>query len=158
MNKVSSALMLLLAGAAHAQNEPLTAEALARCAQQVLHLRSEAPRLMARNAELDLQRESIQQRQRALADEAKSIGVDDLRAGLDYTERRRALNDEARAFNAAIERIKDEIRAINLVKQRYDADCARRSYRRADFERLSPEAQAAMRAGLDGIVVPYTEP
>ena len=68
------------------------------------------------------------------------------------------LNDEARAFNAEIERIKDEIRAINVVKQQYAANCAQRSYRRSDFERLSPQAQAAMRAGMGGIEVPYTEP
>ncbi|MGB0218980.1 MAG: hypothetical protein ACPGJF_06570 [Sinimarinibacterium flocculans] len=149
---------LLVAGSAWAQSEPLDADALARCAQQVQQLRSEAPRLLARNAQLDEQRESIQQRQRALAAEAKGIGSEDLNAGLGYSERRRALNDEARAFNAEIERIRDEIRAINVVKQQYAANCAQRSYRRSDFERLSPQAQAAMRAGMDGIEVPYTEP
>lgn len=148
----------LSAQVAHAQAEPLGAEALAQCAQQVRHLRSEAPRLLARNAQLDVQRESIQQRQRAMTAEAQGIGSEDLKAGLDYSERRRVLNDEAKAFNLEIERIKNEIRAINAVKQQYAANCAQRSYRRSDFERLDPEAQAAMRAGLEGIEVPYTEP
>jgi chromosome segregation ATPase len=158
VNKVSLMLVLFAAGTAQAQTEPLGGEALAQCAQQVQQLRSEAPRLLARNDELDVQRESIQQRQRALSAEAAGIGSDDLQAGLDYSERRRLLNQEASTFNAEIERIKDEIRAINVVKQQYAANCAQRSYRRSDFERLRPQAQAAMRAGMEGIEVPYTEP
>jgi outer membrane murein-binding lipoprotein Lpp len=157
---VNRSLMLavpLLAGAAHAQVEPLGAGALAQCAQQVQQLRSEAPRLLARNAQLDVQRESIRRRQHAMSEEAKGIGSGELEAGLDYSERRRVLNDEARTFNAEIERIRGEIDAINAVKQQYTANCAQRSYRRSDFERLSPEAQAAMRAGLEGIEVPYIE-
>lgn len=158
MKKMLLLAATLLSGTAQAQAEPLSAEALAQCASKVQHLRSEAPRLLVRSEQSDVQRESILQRQRALAEEAKNIGSEDLRAGLDYSERRRLLNDEARTFNAGIERLRAEIDAINLVKQQYDAACAQRPYRRSDFERLSPEAQAAMRAGLDGIEVPYLEP
>lgn len=158
MTKGSFLATLLLAGTAHAQAEPLSADALAQCAQQVRQLRGEAPRLLARNARLDAQRESIRRRQRAMTEAANAIGSDDLETGLDYSERRRVLNEEAKAFNAEIARIRDEIAAINIVKQQYAANCAQRSYRRSDFERLSPEAQAAMRAGLDGIEVPYIEP
>ncbi len=140
------------------QSAALSAEALAQCAQRVQQLRSEAPQLLARSERLDLQRKSIQQRQRVLAEQAGGIANDDLRAGLDYSERRRVLNDEAEAFNLDVERIRDRIAAINVVKQQYDAGCAQRPYRRADFERLSPAAQAAMRAGLDGIEVPYIGP
>jgi hypothetical protein len=148
----------LLAGAAQAQVEPLASEALMQCASKVLQLRTEAPQLLARSEQSDLQRESILQRQRALTEEAQGIGSEDLRAGLDYSERRRLLNEEASAFNTAMAQLRAEIDAINVVKQHYHASCAQRPYRRSDFERLSPEAQAAMRAGLDGIEVPYIEP
>ena len=158
MNRWMLLAVPLLAQAAHAQPQPLSAEALARCASKVEHLRSEAPRLLARSDAADVQRESIRQRQQAMSEEARGIGSDDLRAGLDYSERRRLLNEEARAFNAGIEGLRREIDAINVVKQQYHAQCAQRPYRRADFERLSQAAQAAMRAGLEGIEVPYIEP
>jgi hypothetical protein len=157
MNRTLLLAVPLLAGAAQAQVEPLSAGALAQCASKVQQLRMEAPQLLARSEQSDLQRESIRQRQQALTEEAQGIGSEDLRAGLDYSERRRLLNEEASAFNIAMAQLRAEIDAINVVKQHYHANCAQRPYRRSDFERLTVEAQAAMRAGLEGIEVPYIE-
>ncbi|NGY04965.1 hypothetical protein [Solimonas terrae] len=151
-------LSMLAAAPAHAAPPPLDAAALHVCASQVGQLRSEAARLLANGARLDARRSALDQRSAALQAEAAGLDRSDLRATLDLQQRRQQHNDELQAFNADIARHRQAIDAINRVKQTYARDCADRAYRRADFRRLPAEEQAAMRAGLDDIEVPYLDP
>lgn len=143
---------------AYAEIPPLSAEQLRQCAAQVQQLRVDATRLNAATPQLDAHRVDLDRRQRALQQEAAAADRDDLRANLDLQQRRKQQNDEATAFNAEIAQHRQAIEAINVVKQQYAAQCADRAYRRADFAQLSADAQAAMRAGLADIEVPYLDP
>jgi len=150
--------VLLATGAAHAEPAPLDRAALHACATQVQQLRSDATRLNADTARLDARRVALDQRSAALRAEATQIDRDDLRATLDLQQRRQQHNSELLAFNTEIARHRQAIDAVNGVKQRYAQDCAARSYRRADLATLPADAQAAMRAGLADIEVPYLDP
>ncbi|SFF26122.1 hypothetical protein SAMN04488120_101244 [Fontimonas thermophila] len=135
-----------------AAQSPLDADMLAHCAAQVRHLRSAAPRLLEQDAQLSAQREQLLERQRALASETTGS---DLHAHLAREAQRRELDAAIREHNARVEQLRADIAALNTVWKDYDAHCAGRPYRRSDFERLPPEAQAAMRAGLADVQVPY---
>lgn len=136
----------------------LSREQLATCASLVKTLRAEAPRLTGQSQVYDQRRESINGRTAALQAERKTLDPDDLARGLDFRQRMQAHTAETIAFNEQVEILKREVVAINLSRDRYDRDCARRPYRRADLEALPPEDAAAMRAGLAGIQVPYLDP
>lgn len=157
---VSAAGLLALSIAAPAQAEapPLTAAALQACAAQVQQLRSEATRLTQWSAQLETRRSALDQRSVALQAEAAQLDPDALQPQLDLRQRRQQHNGEATAFNAEITHQREAIDRINTVKQDYDRQCSDRPYRRSDFASLSPAAQAAMRAGLDDIAVPYLDP
>lgn len=150
-------LALLVAAPAQADNAPLELATLRNCASQVQQLRSDATRLNANTAQLDVRRTALDRRSAALQAETAQLDRDNLRATLDLQQRRKQHNDELLAFNAEIARHRQAIVAVNQVKQRYAQDCADRPYRRADFQRLPADAQAAMRAGLDDIEVPYLD-
>lgn len=132
----------------------LNAGELAGCAERVGHLRAESARLLQQNGRLDTRRASLLERRRVLESEA-APRADGLNANLARYERRQQLEDEMTVFNEQIERIRGEIAALNGVWKEYDARCANRAYRRGDLERLPPDAQRAMRAGLADVQVPY---
>lgn len=150
--RAAAALVLVCSATAGASEQPLSADELARCAQQVRHLRSAAPRLLQQNAQLEAQRENLMQRQRELD---SAVAAADLDTHLALQDRRLQLRDAMTAHNARVETLRTEITALNGIWKHYDAQCSNRSYRRSDFERLAPEAQAAMRAGLADVQVPY---
>jgi len=159
MSAMAGLLVLGLFGAAplHAE-EPLSAEALRTCAAQVQDLRERAPRLYAEVQGADARRAEINAQSAALQREADGLAREDLNAHLDLQQRRKAHNEVAAAFNQQMVEQRQAIEALNRVKAAYERNCADRSYRRSDFAKLTPEAQAAMRAGLHDIVVPYVEP
>lgn len=137
-----------------AADTALGADELAACAERVGHLRTESARLLQQNGRLDAQRASLLDRRRGLESEP-APRADDLNANLARYERRQQLEDETLVFNEQIERIRGEIATLNGVWKEYDARCANRPYRRSDLERLPPDAQQAMRAGLADVQVPY---
>lgn len=137
----------------------LTADALARCADQVKTLRQESARLMQLNASHDQTRNRINQRSATLQAERDAMNPDDLAKGLDFNQRMIAHTFETATFNQEIAQFKREIIAIDALKTDYDRNCAQRPYRRADLDALpDPVAREAMRAGLSGVQVPYLDP
>ena len=159
-NRIGRATVLacvLAAGAAHAEPAPLSSAELARCASDALQLRKESVRLNQLNASLDQRREAINRRSAALDAESAQLDRSDLDAGLELNARQQKHNTEANTFNGEIARIRDDIAAINGVKDRYDRNCSQRPYRRNDLAALPADAQAAMRAGLSDVEVPYLD-
>jgi hypothetical protein len=150
--------LLLGSPALQAESAPLSAEALARCANQVHTLRDESGRLTAKNAEFDQRRTAINQRSVALKAEREQVPPNDLQAGLAMREKLKLHHEQTLAFNASVEQLKREIDSLNALKRDYDGNCASRSYRRADLEALPSAHQEAMRAGLGGVQVPYIAP
>lgn len=152
----AAALSVLFASpSAWAEPAPLAADALARCATQVDSLRSESARLTQKNAEFDARRNSINARTASLRAERDQVPANDLQAGLAMREKLKEHHEQTIAFNASVETLKREIEAVNVLKREYDSQCANRPYRRADLEALPAAQQAAMRAGLSGVQVPY---
>lgn len=151
-------LAVMVTAAAQADSAVLSAVQLRQCAAQVQQLRRDATQLNAATPQLDARRAALDQRAAALQQAAAGLDRDDLHANLDLQQRRKQHNDEITAFNAQIARHRQAIDAVNVVKQQYAANCADRAYRRADFAQLTEDAQAAMRAGLDDIEVPYLAP
>ncbi|WP_154654872.1 hypothetical protein [Solimonas variicoloris] len=151
---------LLALPAAASDERPLSAGALQACAAQVQQLRADAPALNRQIAAFDARRAALNERSAALRREADTQDRDDLRAQLDLQQRRRAHNATLVAFNDEVAAQRQAIVVLDRLKQDYARDCAARSYRHEDFAALPPPAQAAMRAGLDDIVVPSlaTEP
>lgn len=152
-------LLALVAPLAAAQSpSPMSREELAGCAERIQRLRAESPRLLARNAELDQRLEHIQAERRRL--DAESAGLDrgDFERGLAIRARREQLNDEARALNAEVFRLREDIQAISAVKAEYDRVCAGRPLDRRDTATLTESQQAALRAGLADIQVPFLAP
>lgn len=155
-------LVCLIAGtavpvAAQTQAPPLDASSLARCASQVISLREESARLIQKNTVLDQRRNQINQRSAAFDAERATLPADNLEAGLNFRQRLKQHQSETLAFNAQVETYKDEVRAVNAVKQDYDRSCANRSYRRADLDAMPAQAREAMRRGLSDVQVPYLE-
>src|SRR5688572_6653079 len=107
---VLGAAMIFGTGPASAANDTaLSASELARCANQVEHLRTESARLTMWNTQLDSRRVVINGRAADLDKEAASLPKDDLKRGLDYVERRKAHQAEAVKFNAEIDQIRKDI-------------------------------------------------
>lgn len=123
-----------------ARAEPLTADELARCASQVQRLQQESARLTAVAQRHDALRTE-------LGEEMQAIG--------DSETRRAQYNARATAFNEEVQAFARELAEINRVKADYAEQCANRQYRQTDLEALPAEQQEAMRAGLDGVLVPY---
>lgn len=145
--------MALLIGAGPAVGaDALSADELATCAGHVQRLREESPRLLQAGAHLDAERNALMRRRDGLY---ASAGGDDLREGLERRQAREQLDTEMRAFNRRVEATRAEIAALNASWRDYDRLCSQRPYRRSDLERLPPAAQAAMRAGLQDVRVPY---
>lgn len=140
-----------------ADDQPLSAAELARCANQVQQLRGESARILSENSRLDTQRAGIEARRREIRSDAMTRSRGDLAAGLALSERRQSLNAEATAFNGQIAQIRSDIAAVNDVKAAYESGCAQRPYRRRDLEQLPQAAQDAMRAGLGDVEVPYVD-
>ncbi|TJY63207.1 hypothetical protein E4T66_05755 [Sinimarinibacterium sp. CAU 1509] len=138
-----------------ATTQALSRDALAQCAEHTLTLRSESDRLNRENAQMDRERESINQRGAALKQQLASVGKTDLDRGLALHEQRRQQREDAIAFNTRIEQHKQRIVALNQIKRDYDAQCAERPFRRADLETLTPAARDAMQRGLSDVQVPY---
>lgn len=151
------ALSLLAANVAQAQT-PLSKEALSKCASQVQSLRDESARLTQKNAEVDLRRSAINERSAALKTERDNLKPDDLQGGLALRQSLQQHSLDTLAFNADVEKLKSDIRAVNEVKKDYDGNCANRSYKRADLDALPEAAQSAMRNGLGGVQVPFIAP
>lgn len=152
----SAALLLCISLPVKAADAaPLTALDLARCAAQVETLRTDSATLTQKNAEYDLRRATINARSAALKAERDAVKADDLEAGLAVRAKLKEHYDQTVAFNADVEKLKVDIRNLNALKKDYDDRCANRSYRRADLEAMPASAQAAMRAGLGGVQVPY---
>ncbi len=141
-----------------AEAPPLSRAELARCASQVQTLRHDAPRLTRTSIEYDQQRLAINRRSAELKTERDNVDPEDLERGLAIRQRLAEHRKRTLAFNARIEQLKRDLEAINALKQDYDRNCARRPYRRDDFEALPTDRQAAMRAGLAGVRVPYLDP
>lgn len=142
---------------ASAEVPPLSRDALMRCALQVQTLRVDAPRLTQTSYDYEQRRQAINQRSVVLKAERDRVPADDLEQGLAIRQQLQQHRDETIAFNAQVEQLKRDIQAINLLKQDYDRGCAQRPYRRSDLESLPGEQQAAMKAGLSGIRVPYLD-
>jgi Skp family chaperone for outer membrane proteins len=151
------ACALAAPGAAAQPAAPLAPDVLARCAAQVQQLREESARLTQKSAETDVRRNTINQRSAALKAERDALKPDDLEGGLAVRQRLQDHHAQTLAFNAEVEKLKTEIRQVNVLKGEYDAHCANRSYRRADLEALPEAARNAMRVGLGGVQVPYIE-
>ncbi|MGH8516785.1 MAG: hypothetical protein ACREUE_04935 [Panacagrimonas sp.] len=147
----------LAAPHAAAQSTPLAPDVLARCASQVLQLREESTRLTQKSAEIDVRRNAINERSAALKTERDALKPDDLEGGLAVRQHLQDHHAQTVAFNGEVEKLKTEIRAVNVLKRDYDSACANRSYRRADLDALPEAARNAMRAGLGGVQVPYIE-
>lgn len=146
---------LLASAAAQAETPPLTAQDLARCAAQVETLRTDSITLTQKNADYDVRRNTINARSAALKAERDAVNPDDLEAGLAVRAKLKEHHDQTVAFNADVEKLKVDIRNLNALKKDYDDRCANRPYRRADLQAMPEAAQAAMRAGLGGVQVPY---
>ena len=155
---VVSAAALLMAARVAAADEPLDVGALQACAAQVQQLRSGASRLTEQVQRSDARRSELNAQGAALQREAGGSDRDNLQAHLDLQQRRQQHNDAANAFNSQMVAQRQAIDDLNRVKADYERNCSSRSYRRSDFAALSPDAQAAMRAGLDDISVPYVDP
>ena len=159
-----SSLKILIAslgacsGAALAEAPPLNRAELARCAAQVQTLRSDAPRLTQTSQTYDQRRQAINQRSAELRVLRDGVSPDDLAQGLAIRQQLQEHRERTIAFNAQVEQLKRDLIGLNALKQDYDRNCAKRSYRRSDLETLPPEQQSAMRAGLSGIAVPYLDP
>ncbi|MGB0954672.1 MAG: hypothetical protein ACPGZP_01585 [Panacagrimonas sp.] len=156
------ALSLLVGAAAFAQApqssaSELSTSELVRCAQQVEILRREAPPMGQRYRQLDARRNFINQRTAALRAEASSGAGSDLDAHLDFEQRNLQHRQQTIAFNAELAAYVQEVRRIEGIKREYDRVCAGRPYRRSAFQALPPHLQAAMRAGLSDIRVPYVD-
>lgn len=143
---------------AQAPVSKLTPTQLSRCANEVQRLRDESARLTQWNARLDARRDILNARARDLDAEEGTIAKDDLQRGLDYVTRRKQHQADALAFNAEIDQIRRDIATLNVVKDDYDRNCADRSYDRADLDRMPEGPRNAMRAGLEGVAVPYLDP
>lgn len=143
---------------ASAEGPPLSANELARCASQVQTLRGESARIDQLSKQHDQTRARIAQRNAAFQLENQALATDDLKGGLELRQRVQQHNAETSAFNAEIDKIREEITALNALRDDYDRHCARRSYRRADLDHLPEPARNAMRAGLAGVQVPYLDP
>ncbi|WP_420467427.1 hypothetical protein [Panacagrimonas sp.] len=150
--------MTLWSAATLAETPPLSRDALVRCAEQVQLLRSDAPRLTQTSVVYEQRRQAINQRSAQLKTLRDNVSPDDLAAGLAIKQQLDEHRDQTISFNAQVEQLKRDLVQINAVKQDYDRNCSRRSYRGSDFQTLSAEQQAAMRAGLSGIAVPYLDP
>lgn len=150
-------LPLVTAAAAQAPT-PMTIEELRGCAQQIQHLRTESPRLLTRNAAQDERLTRILDERRSLEQRRSALGRDDLEAGLAIRARQAELNTEARALNAEVQQLRDDITAIGAVRDDYDRACSGRPMRRSDVEQLSAADQAALRSGLRDVQVPFLPP
>lgn len=150
--------VVLSAGTAQAQNAPLTREALAGCAAQVLQLRQDSALQTGRAAQLDAQRIALNQRSDALAAEDVRLQPDNLKAGLDLHQRRLQNQQQATALNAQVAQLRVDIDGLNRLRRDYDQRCSQRPYRRADLDALPEAARSAMRAGLGDVQVPYLSP
>jgi Skp family chaperone for outer membrane proteins len=140
-----------------AQTAPLAPDVLARCAAQVQQLREESARLAQKSAEVDVRRNAINERSAALKAERDALKPEDLQGGLTVRQHLQDHHAQTLAFNAEVEKLKGEIRQVNVLKRDYDGTCANRSYRRADLDALPESARNAMRVGLGGVQVPFIE-
>lgn len=153
---LSLAACLCAISAVQADNgAPLTANALAQCAAQVGILREESARLHARLAASERKRAELDVRSAELKARRDAVDPDDLNASLAAKSSIDLHQGNIAHFNTQVEQLKADIVSINKLKQLYDGSCASRSYRRSDFAKLSTNAQAAMKAGLTGVQIPY---
>lgn len=141
-NRIVFCLVLAFAPTLQAADDatPLTAEALAQCAEQVKMLRSEAERLNAQASEQAERRERLEAQRQNLHEDSAS---------------RERYNKAARAFNEEVAAFQEELTDINALKTRYAENCARRDYRRGDLDALPKAQREAMRQGLSDVRVPY---
>jgi hypothetical protein len=140
------------------QPSALSAPALARCATQVQTLRAESARLLQTNAEYEVRRNTYNARSATLKAERDALKPDDLAASLAWKQAQQSHQALLVAFNADVEKLKSDIRAINVVKADYDVTCAGRPYRRQDLEAMPEAARNAMSSGLGGVQVPTLGP
>lgn len=158
---VALALVANVAGAQQPQQQKppaLAPDTLARCATQVQTLRQESARLMQTNAEYEVRRNAYNERTSTLKAERDQLGPEDLAGGLAWKQRQQEHQAQLVAFNADVEKLKTDIRAINVVKRDYDGACAGRPYRQEDLKALPESAQKAMSTGLGGVEVPTLGP
>lgn len=164
--KVRAAAMVALALVAHVagaqqpqkKSPALAPEALARCASQVQTLRQESARLLQTNAEYEVRRNAYNERSSTLKTNRDELEPDDLAGGLAWKQRQQEHQAQLIAFNADVEKLKVDIRALNVVKRDYDATCAGKPYRQEDLKALPKSAQNAMSTGLGGVEVPTLGP
>ena len=62
------------------------------------------------------------------------------------------------AFNRRMDRYRQDVIALNRVRQAFAGQCAGRAVRLRDVEQLPEPARSAWRRGLDDIEVPYLGP
>ena len=144
--------------AAAAKPAALSAESLSRCAGQMQTLRAESARLMQTNSEYEVRRNTYNARSSTLKTERDALKPDDLAAGLAWKQAQQDHQAQLVSFNADVEKLKSDIRAINVVKKEYDSGCAGRPYRKEDLDALPEAARNAMSAGLGGVQVPTLGP
>jgi prefoldin subunit 5 len=154
----SLALCLIGTGVAHAQTTALSLPELQRCATQVQQLRQDSARLTQQSNQLGTQRDAIDQRTAALTAEDAKTAETDLKNGLALHQQRMDNQAQAAALNAQIASLHREIDSLNVLKADYDHNCAARSYKRSDLNTLPQAQQAAMRAGMSDVQVPYVDP
>ncbi len=156
--------LALVASVASAQQQPqkkpaaLAPDALARCAGQVQTLRQESGRLVQTNSEYEVRRNAYNERTATLKAERDALQPDDLAGGLAWKQRQQDHQAQLVTFNADVEKLKSDIRAVNVVKREYDSSCAGRSYRPEDLKALPEPARSAMSNGLGGVQVPTLGP
>lgn len=66
--------------------------------------------------------------------------------------------DEKIAFNRRMAQYRQDVIALNRVRQAFAEQCAGHSVRQRDVERLPEPARSAWRRGLDDVEVPYLGP
>lgn len=137
--------------------DALAASQLQQCARQVSQLRQDSPVLTAQSEAIERERDAINRRTAELDAEDARIERDNLKAGLDLHQRRLDNQQRAKALNARLATLVAQIDALNALKADYDQRCSDRPYRRADLLALPAEQQAAMRAGLGDVQVPYID-
>lgn len=157
ISRFAAAALCLVSGTAFANGMPLSPNELAQCAQRVHTLRSDAPRLTEQSVRLEQRRALINHRGDQLKLSVANAQRDDLKSGLDLHSRRQQHNAEATAFNAEMERFKQQVNALNVLKNDYDRSCSQRPFRRSELMALPEPQRRAMQTGLADIVVPYID-
>lgn len=129
---VMAMMALLATSAASASAAAMSYPQLEACAGYTQRMQTEAPALLAqdrRNAELR-----------------------------NYYNAGNGSQDDKLAFNQQMQKYRQDVIALNQVKEAFAQQCAGRNARMSDVEKLPDALRQAWRRGLDHVEVPYLGP